>query len=78
MSPKPTLCYEARLARARHPERLATVAALEGRSGMYVARVAEELVALMKRPLDPPLTENEHPARDRLQRAIRDFIENDR
>ncbi|MBY0301339.1 MULTISPECIES: glycosyltransferase [Sphingomonas] len=77
---KPVILFPRRAALGEHrnDHQMATVAALEGRSGMYVARVAEELVALMKRPLDPPLTENEHPARDRLQRAIRDFIENDR
>ena len=48
--------------------------ALEGRPGMYVARTAEQLVALMGQELAPPEPLVANASRDRLLGAVADFI----
>ena len=75
---KPVILFPRRAALGEHrnDHQLATVAALEGRSGMYIARTAEELKTLLTRTLEPPTRETSYPGRERLRNAVTDFILN--
>lgn len=73
---KPVILFPRRAALAEHrnDHQLATVDSLEGRSGIYIARTAEELRAMLARELAPPVIEAMNLGRDRLRDAIADFI----
>lgn len=73
---KPVILFPRRAALGEHrnDHQVATVGALEGRPGMYIARTAEELTALLHRQLDPPLPRVDNPERERLHHAVADFI----
>lgn len=58
----------------RNEHQMATASVLEGRSGIYVARTAEQLIALLLRPLNPPAPQSLHPNRTRLNQALFDYI----
>lgn len=58
----------------RNDHQFATVSVLEGRPGIYVARTAEELVALLHRPLEAPSGDVVLPERARLIASLADFI----
>jgi UDP-N-acetylglucosamine transferase subunit ALG13 len=73
---KPVILFPRRAALNEHrnDHQLATVAALEGRTGVYVARTPEDLIALLGSPLERPLSQAEFPSRDRLRNAVADYI----
>ena len=73
---KPVILFprRAKLGEHRNDHQVATVDALEGRPGMYVARTAEQLVALMGQELAPPEPLVANASRDRLLGAVADFI----
>lgn len=58
----------------RNDHQFATVAVLEGRPGIHVARTPEQLVALLGRKLEPPSGDLDLPERDRLRKALVGFI----
>lgn len=58
----------------RNDHQMATVKALDGRPGIYVARTAGQLVALLGTPLSPTPADIVLPERDRLQAALADLI----
>ena len=58
----------------RNDHQLATVRALEGRAGVYVARDETELAHLLTSPLKPPTREGAKPERDRLRNTISSFL----
>jgi UDP-N-acetylglucosamine transferase subunit ALG13 len=58
----------------RNDHQLATVNALKGRQGVYVAQTAANLSDLLNRSLESPAEAIENPARTQLQNAIVDFI----
>ncbi len=73
---KPVILFPRRAALGEHrnDHQVATVDALDGRPGMYIARTVPELGALLRRPLAPPPPVVASPDRDRLQAAITKFI----
>ncbi len=75
---KPVILFPRRasLGEHRNDHQVATADALEGRSGMYIARTVEELAALLHRELEPPQNEGPNGSRDRLRHAVADFIRN--
>jgi UDP-N-acetylglucosamine transferase subunit ALG13 len=58
----------------RNDHQVATVRALSDRPGIYSAFDADELTALIRRPLDVPEPVRHHPQRDRLRSAVAAFI----
>ncbi len=73
---KPIILFPRRAALGEHrnDHQLATVNALEGRSGIYIARTEEELRNLLRAALMPPDSESEHPSRERLKHALAGII----
>ncbi|BBD99723.1 glucuronosyltransferase [Sphingobium amiense] len=73
---KPVILFPRRasLGEHRNDHQLATVAALRGREGIYVAESDEELGELLRADLVAPEAGAPHPGRDRLRERIADFI----
>lgn len=73
---KPVILFPRRasLGEHRNDHQLATVAALRGRDGIYVAESDEELSELLRADLVAPEAGKPHPGRDRLRERIADFI----
>lgn len=73
---KPVILFPRRasLGEHRNDHQLATIAALRGRDGIYVAESDEELSRLLRADLVAPEEGKPHPGRDRLRERIADFI----
>ncbi len=73
---KPIVLFPRRAALGEHrnDHQLATVNALEGRSGVYIARTEDELRTLLGSTLTPPDMESEHPSRESLKGALGNII----
>lgn len=64
----------AALGEHRNDHQLATVSALKGRHGIYIADDEAELPGLLARQLEPPSPEAENPSRERLRETLAQFI----
>lgn len=73
---KPIVLFPRRAALGEHrnDHQLATVNALEGRSGIYIARTEDELRTLLGSTLTPPDMESKHPSREKLKSALANII----
>lgn len=73
---KPIVLFPRRasLGEHRNDHQLATVEALRGREGIYIAESDEELRRLLSADLAVPEAGKPHPGRDRLRERIADFI----
>ncbi|QNE31044.1 glucuronosyltransferase [Sphingomonas sp. NBWT7] len=62
----------------RNDHQLATVRALDGRTGIYTAFDEADLAALITRSLAPPVPVERHPERDRLRHALTSVLQEER
>ncbi len=62
----------------RNDHQLATVRALSGRPGIYIAYDEVQLAELVRRPMAIPDAVTAHPERDRLRNAVAAFIDEQR
>jgi UDP-N-acetylglucosamine transferase subunit ALG13 len=74
---KPLVLFPRKAAMREHrnDHQVATVAAMQGRSGIYFAQGKEELRALLQRDLSPPQVSVMDESRQRLLVAVGDFID---
>lgn len=74
---KPIIVFPRRasLGEHRNEHQLATVAALENRQGIYVARTREQLVELLDKPLLPPEAARNNPRRKSFTDQIAAFLD---
>lgn len=73
---KPLILFPrlASLVEHRNDHQVATVRALEGRDGLYVANTDEDLARLVHAQLSPPALTTENAERDLLRSAVEGFI----
>jgi len=74
---KPIILFPRRSAMGEHrnDHQAATASAMEGRSGIYIARTSDELARLLGRRLEPPQDDvTTSLDRERLNNAVADYI----